>query len=411
MARIKPFVGLRPRKDMAEKVAAPPYDVLDSDEAREMAAGNPWSILHCSKPEIDLDPSVDLSDDRVYARGAENLRRMIEGGVLRQDDTATFYFYRQIMAGHSQTGLVACASIEDYENDVIKKHEFTRKDKELDRIRHIESQNAQIGPVFLTYRDVAGMAEITEKVCSAEPENDFTSPDGVRHTFWVVREQHVVDRIVQIFAGIPFLYVADGHHRSAAGTLIGQKRRASNPGHTGREEYNYFLSVIFPKSSLQIMPYNRVVADLPGLTQEQFLARISEKFRVYPDPEPTPRAVKNFSMYMAGKWYGLEALPGSFPAADPVESLDASILQRNLLAPILGIDDPRTSSRINFVGGIRGTDELERLVDSGRYAVAFSLHAVTMDQLLDVADNGRVMPPKSTWFEPKLRSGLVIHML
>jgi len=411
MARIKPFVGLRPRKDMAEKVAAPPYDVLDSDEAREMAAGNPWSILHCSKPEIDLDPSVDLYDDRVYARGAENLRRMIEGGVLRQDDTATFYFYRQIMAGHSQTGLVACASIEDYENDVIKKHEFTRKDKELDRIRHIESQNAQIGPVFLTYRDVAGMAEITEKVCSAEPENDFTSPDGVRHTFWVVREQHVVDRIVQIFAGIPFLYVADGHHRSAAGTLIGQKRRASNPGHTGREEYNYFLSVIFPKSSLQIMPYNRVVADLPGLTQEQFLARISEKFRVYPDPEPTPRAVKNFSMYMGGKWYGLEALPDSFPSADPVESLDASILQRNLLAPILGIDDPRTSSRINFVGGIRGTDELERLVDSGRYAVAFSLHAVTMDQLLDVADNGRVMPPKSTWFEPKLRSGLVIHML
>jgi len=396
---------------MAEKVAAPPYDVLDSDEAREMAAGNPWSILHCSKPEIDLDPSVDLYDDRVYARGAENLRKMIESGVLRQDDTATFYFYRQIMAGHSQTGLVACASIEDYENDVIKKHEFTRKDKELDRIRHIESQNAQIGPVFLTYRDVAGMAEITEKVCSAAPENDFTSPDGVRHTFWVVREQHVVDRIVQIFAGIPFLYVADGHHRSAAGTLIGQKRRASNPGHTGREEYNYFLSVIFPKSSLQIMPYNRVVADLPGLTQEQFLARISEKFRVYPDPEPTPRAVKNFSMYMAGKWYGLEALPGSFPAADPVESLDASILQRNLLAPILGIDDPRTSSRINFVGGIRGTDELERLVDSGRYAVAFSLHAVTMDQLLDVADNGRVMPPKSTWFEPKLRSGLVIHML
>lgn len=411
MARIKPFVGLRPRKDMAEKVAAPPYDVLDSDEAREMAAGNPWSILHCSKPEIDLDPSVDLYDDRVYARGAENLRKMIESGVLRQDDTATFYFYRQIMAGHSQTGLVACASIEDYENDVIKKHEFTRKDKELDRIRHIEAQNAQIGPVFLAYRDVAGMAEITEKVCSAAPENDFTSPDGVRHTFWVVREQHVVDRIVQIFAGIPFLYVADGHHRSAAGTLIGQKRRASNPGHTGREEYNYFLSVIFPKSNLQIMPYNRVVADLPGLTQEQFLARISEKFRVYPDPEPTPRAVKNFSMYMAGKWYGLEALPDSFPSADPVESLDASILQRNLLAPILGIDDPRTSSRINFVGGIRGTDELERLVDSGRYAVAFSLHPVTMDQLLDVADNGRVMPPKSTWFEPKLRSGLVIHML
>lgn len=411
MARIKPFVGLRPRQDMAEKVAAPPYDVLDSDEAREMAAGNPWSILHCSKPEIDLDPSVDLYDDRVYARGAENLRKMMENGVLRQDDTSTFYFYRQIMAGHSQTGLVACASIEDYENDVIKKHEFTRKDKELDRIRHIEAQNAQIGPVFLAYRDVEEMAGITRMVCSAAPECDFTSADGVRHTFWVVRDQHLVERIVGVFSGIPYLYVADGHHRSAAGTLIGQKRRASNPNHTGREEYNYFLSVIFPKSNLQIMPYNRVVADLAGLTQEEFLSRISGKFRIYSDPDPTPPAVKNFSMYMSGKWYGLEALPDSFQAADPVESLDASILQRNLLAPILGIDDPRTSKRINFVGGIRGTQELERLVDSGRYAVAFSLHAVTMDQLLDVADNGSVMPPKSTWFEPKLRSGLVIHLL
>lgn len=411
MARIKPFVGLRPRQDMAEKVAAPPYDVLDSDEAREMAAGNPWSILHCSKPEIDLDPSVDLYDERVYARGAENLRKMMESGVLRQDDTATFYFYRQIMAGHSQTGLVACASIEDYENDVIKKHEFTRKDKELDRIRHIEAQNAQIGPVFLAYRDVEEMAGITREVCSAEPGCDFTSADGVRHTFWVVKDQQIVERIVGIFSGIPYLYVADGHHRSAAGTLIGQKRRASNPNHTGREEYNFFLSVIFPKSSLQIMPYNRVVADLAGFTQEEFLTRISGKFRIYSDPQPTPPAVKNFSMYMAGRWFGLEALPDSFPAADPVESLDASILQRNLLAPILGIDDPRTSKRINFVGGIRGTLELERLVDSGRYAVAFSLHAVTMDQLLDVADNGSVMPPKSTWFEPKLRSGLVIHLL
>lgn len=411
MARIKPFVGLRPRQDMAEKVAAPPYDVLDSDEAREMAAGNPWSILHCSKPEIDLDPSVDLYDERVYARGAENLRKMMESGVLRQDDTATFYFYRQIMAGHSQTGLVACASIEDYENDVIKKHEFTRKDKELDRIRHIEAQNAQIGPVFLAYRDVEEMAGITREVCSAEPGCDFTSADGVRHTFWVVKDQQIVERIVGIFSGIPYLYVADGHHRSAAGTLIGQKRRASNPNHTGREEYNFFLSVIFPKSSLQIMPYNRVVADLAGFTQEEFLTRISGKFRIYSDPQPTPPAVKNFSMYMAGRWFGLEAMPDSFPAADPVESLDASILQRNLLAPILGIDDPRTSKRINFVGGIRGTLELERLVDSGRYAVAFSLHAVTMDQLLDVADNGSVMPPKSTWFEPKLRSGLVIHLL
>ncbi len=411
MARIKPFTGLRPRQGMAEKVAAPPYDVLDSDEAREMAGGNPWSILHCTKPEIDLDPSVDLYDDRVYAKGAENLRRLMEGGVLRQDESPTFYFYRQIMAGHSQTGLVACASIEDYENDVIKKHEFTRRDKELDRIRHIEAQNAQIGPVFLAYRDLAGMAAITTEVCAGGPEYDFTSADGVRHTFWMVRDQALVERIVAQFTSIPFLYVADGHHRSAAGTLIGQKRRESNPSHTGREEYNYFLSVIFPQSDLRIMPYNRVVADLSGRSPGEFLDLVAGKFRVYENPDPSPSNVKNFSMYMGGRWYGLEALPGSYPAGDPVESLDASILQRNLLAPVLGIDDPRTSKRINFVGGIRGTDELVRLVESGRYAVAFSLHAVTMDQLLSVADNGKVMPPKSTWFEPKLRSGLVIHLL
>ena len=411
MATIKPFMGLRPRQGMEEKVAAPPYDVLDSDEAREMAAGNPWSILHCTKPEIDLDGSTDLYDDRVYAKGAENLRRFIEEGVLVQDDFPTFYFYRQTMGTHSQTGLVACASIEDYEKDVIKKHEFTRKDKELDRIRHIEAQNTQIGPVFLAYRDVPAMEEARARVCAAAPDCDFTSADGVGHAFWVVRDPGLVDDIVRVFQAIPFLYVADGHHRSAAATIIGQKRRAANPAHTGREEYNFFLSVIFPQSNLQIMPYNRVVADLSGHSPEEFMKLVSGNFRIYEDSAPTPAETGHFSMYIGGRWLGLEALRGSYRADDPVESLDASILQRNLLAPILGIDDPRTSRRINFVGGIRGTGELVKLVDSGRYAVAFSLHPVTMDQLLSVADSGNVMPPKSTWFEPKLRSGLVVHQL
>ncbi len=411
MAVVRPFRALRPRREHAELVAAPPYDVLDSDEARAMAAGNPFSILHVTKPEIDLDPSVDLYADEVYARGAANLRRLVEDGVLVQDPDPAFYFYRQIMGGHSQTGLVACASIEDYESDVIKKHEFTRKDKEEDRIRHIEAQNAQVGPVFLAYRDVAELSAIMSGVCSEAPENDFTTPDQVRHTLWVVRDAGTVERIRSLFSSIPNLYVADGHHRSAAGTLIGQRRRAANPGHTGGEEYNGFLAVIFPASHLRIMPYNRVVQDLNGMSREEFMERVGRSFRVFEDAPATPGEVGTFSVYMDGRWTGIEALPGSYPADDPVESLDASILQRNLLSPLLGIDDPRTSRRINFVGGIRGAGELERLVDSGMYAVAFSLHPVTMDQLLAVADSGKVMPPKSTWFEPKLRSGLTIHLL
>lgn len=411
MALVRPFRGLRPSRDLAAQVAAPPYDVLDSDEARAMAAGNPNCILHVTKPEIDLDPGIDPHDPRVYSKGAENLHRLIDGGVLAQDPGPRFYFYRQIMGAHSQTGLVACASADDYEADVIKKHEFTRRDKEEDRIRHIDAQNAQVGPVFLAYRDVPAMDRETDSACSGTPEYDFTTPDGVRHTLWVVSDPDAVSRITGIFRGIPNLYVADGHHRSAAGTIVGRRRRAANPSHTGDEEYNFFLSVIFPRSHLAIMPYNRVVTDLNGLDAGGFTEAVRRSFRLFPDPPRTPDANLRFSMYMDGTWTGLEALPGTFPEDDPVRRLDASILQGNLLGPVLGIDDPRTSSRINFVGGIRGTGELERLVDSGRYAVAFSLHPVTMDQLLDVADSGSVMPPKSTWFEPKLRSGLVVHLL
>jgi uncharacterized protein (DUF1015 family) len=411
MAVARPFRGLRPGKEYAAKVAAPPYDVLDSDEAREMAKGNPWSILHVTKPEIDLDPSIDPYDDRVYARGARNLRTLMEEGILRQDPEPLFYFYRQVMGAHSQTGLIACASIEDYEKDIIRKHEFTRKDKEQDRIRHIETDNAQVGPVFLTYPDIPGVTAIAERVCSGVPEFDFVAPDGVRHTVWLVPDPADMASISKLFEEIPCLYVADGHHRSAAATIVGQKRRAANPFHTGLEEYNFFLAVIFPKSHMRIMPYNRVVADLHGLSQEQFLTRLGEKFRIETCETEKPAQIRQFSMYMDGRWYLLHALPGSFPEGDPVGSLDVSILQDNLLGPILGIDDPRTSKRINFIGGIRGAAELVRLVDSGRYAVAFSLHATTMDQLLSVASSGNVMPPKSTWFEPKLRSGLVIHVL
>jgi len=411
MAVVRPFRGLRPGKEYAEKVAAPPYDVLDSDEAREMAGGNPWSILHVTKPEIDLDPSIGLYDDRVYARGAENLRALVNGGILRRDESPRFYFYRQVMGAHSQTGLVACASVDDYENDVIRKHELTRKDKEIDRVRHIEADDAQVGPVFLTYPDEPAVSAVADRVCSSGPEYDFVASDGVRHTLWIVEEEADISSLVEAFSGIPALFVADGHHRSAAATRIARKRRESDPGHTGQEEYNFFLAVVFPKSHMRILPYNRVVSDLGGLSTGEFLGLVGRSFRVEETPEERAPDIRQFSMYTSGRWFLLEALPGSFPADDPVRSLDVSILQENLLGPILGIDDPRTSGRIDFIGGIRGTAELVRLVDSGRHAVAFSLHATTMDQLLAVAQTGSVMPPKSTWFEPKLRSGLVIHQL
>jgi len=411
MAVVRPFRGLRPRKDLAEKVASPPYDVLDSSEARELVKDNPLSFLRVVKPEVDLDPSIDLYSDRVYAQGAENLRFLIEERVMIQDKKPIFYFYRQIMGEHSQTGLVACVSAEDYENNVIKKHEFTRREKETDRIRHIEAQNAQSGPVFLTYNDEPALDALQDGICTGEPEYDFTAPDGVRHTLWLARDDNVVEEIERIFRGVPFLYVADGHHRSASGSLIARKRREANAGHTGLEDYNFFLAVLFPKSQMMILPYNRVVADLGGHTVSGFLERVGEIFTVIRSGEKTPIDSLSYSMYLDGEWYTATPKEGTWPAGDPVRGLDASILQENLLAPILGIDDPRSSSRIMFVGGIRGTDELERLVDSGDYSVAFSLYPTSIDQLMAVADSGNVMPPKSTWFEPKLRSGIVVHVL
>lgn len=412
MSTVRPFRGLRPGREFAEKIASPPYDVLSSEEARDIVKDNPLSFLRVVKPEVDLPPETDLYSEQVYQQGARNLRRLMEDGLMSQDEAPRFYFYRQVMGDHSQTGLVACVSAQEYDSDVIKKHEFTRKAKEEDRIRHIETQNAQCGPVFLTYKDVSDLDRIQEEVCAGEPEYDFTADDGIRHTLWVVDGADAVQGIESAFRDkVPVLYVADGHHRSASGALIAGRRRESNPGHTGREEYNFFLAVIFPETQMKIMAYNRVVRDPQGRSPEEFLAEVRRNFTVEKTGRKAPEGKREFSMYLAGEWYTLKPIEGSFPSDHPVGSLDASILQENLLRPVLGVEDPRTAEHIDFVGGIRGTGELEKLVDSGNYTVAFSLYPVSVQQLMAVADSGNVMPPKSTWFEPKLRSGLVVHVL
>ncbi|MFO7618238.1 MAG: DUF1015 family protein [Thermoplasmata archaeon] len=410
MVTVRPFPGLRPKNNLAEKVAAPPYDVLDSSEAREMAKGDALTFLHVNKPEIDLPPETDPYSDAVYAKGAENLKKFIADGTMSQDGSPRFYFYRQIMNGHAQVGLVATVCAVEYNKGLIKKHEFTRPDKENDRVRHIMALNAQVGPVFLTYPDDAELNRIQADVCSEKPECDFVSKDGVRHTVWPIPDG-MNPNIESIFNEIPNLYVADGHHRSAAGSIVAKKRRDANPKHTGNEEYNYFLAVIFPKSHMRIMAYNRAVMDLNGLGEKEFLQLVGDKFTIKSNAPASPGAVRSFSMYLGGMWHSLEPKPGSYPETDPVKSIDASILQDNLLGPILGIDNPRTNTRIKFIGGIRGTGELEKLVNSGKFKVAFSLYPVTLDQLFAVADSGNVMPPKSTWFEPKLRSGLMVHMI
>jgi uncharacterized protein (DUF1015 family) len=413
MVKIRDFHALRPREDLADEVASPPYDVLDSREARVRARGKPNSFLHVVKPEIDLPEETDPYDGSVYLKGRENLDRMAAGGVLIDDKEPGLYFYRQVMGDHSQTGLVACASIEDYENDRIKKHEHTRADKEADRIRHVETLNANTGPVFLTYPADREMNKLAEDLTSADPLYEFTADDGIRHTVWKVARADRIEKIKAIFARLDRLYVADGHHRSASAVRVGQRRREANPAHTGNEEYNYFLAVIFPHDQLRIMDYNRVVKDLNGFSPEEFIARVAEKFEIEASPENRsfrPAAHHQFGMYLAGHWYRLTARPGSFSARDPVRSLDVSILQENLLAPILKIGDPRKERRIDFVGGIRGLKELARRVD-GREAVAFALFPTSIEQLMAIADRGLVMPPKSTWFEPKLRSGLLIHRL
>jgi uncharacterized protein (DUF1015 family) len=411
MARVEPFKAWRPRRDVCADVASPPYDVLSSAEAREMAADNPLSFLHVVKPEIDLEEGIDLYSDEVYAKGAENLRRLIDDGSLVREDAPALYLYRQRMGEHVQTGLVAGASVDEYEADLIKKHEHTRPVKEDDRTCHVDALNANTGPVFLTYKARPEIDALVERLTAAEPTYDFTAPDGIQHVVWVVGAPADRDALVAAFKQVPELYVADGHHRSAAGTRIRALRRDANPHHTGEESYNFFLSVIFPDDQMMILDYNRVVRDLGGLDRDAFLARVGESFVFTEVDDGQPDGPRSFGMYLGGRWYRLRAKDGSFPADDPVKSLDVAILQDNLLAPVLAIGDPRSDERIDFVGGIRGLGELERKVDSGEWAVAFALHPTSIDQLFAVADAGLVMPPKSTWFEPKLRSGLIVRPL
>ena len=404
--RIKPFRALRPALDKAEQVASVPYDVVDISEARELAAGNPDSFLHVSRPEIDLADGIDIYSDEVYAQGAKALCELQDSAALIREDSDCLYVYRQIMGDHSQTGIVACSHIDDYADNMIRKHEKTRQNKEDDRTRHVLEMNANAGPVFLTYRDTESLDKMVEAVQASEPLYDFTAEDGVKHTLWLVSED--TDKWVDSFTDVPLTYVADGHHRAAAAYRAGQRRKELNPDHNGSEEYNWFLTVLFPARQLKILAYNRCVESLNGLSSDAFLEKVKEIFTVKPAESTTPASAREVCMYLGGGWYNLSW--DEFDS-DPVGILDVSVLQDRLLAPVLGVDDPRTSENISFIGGIRGTEELIKRVDSGRDAVAFSMCPVSIEQMMDIADADQIMPPKSTWFEPKLRSGLIVHTL
>lgn len=410
MVMIKPFKAYRPRKDVAHKVAALPYDVMDSDEAREIVKDNMYSFLHIDKAEVDLPKTIDIYDRRVYEKAKENLKDFIEKGILIEDSKNILYIYRLIMDRRVQTGIVACSSIDDYKNNKIKKHEKTREDKELDRINHVNICGAHTGPIFLTYRDKEEINKLVDEITSEEPNVDFLAEDGVEHIVWCVSNKDRINTLVNLFNEVPCTYIADGHHRAASAVKVGELRRDLARSYKGDEEFNYFLSVLFPSSDLKIMDYNRVVKDLNGLSPEKLLEKIEDKFEIekaYGSFKPRENHV--FGMYLNKEWYKIRAKEGTFENT-VLESLDVSILQNNLLSPILGINDPRTDKRIDFVGGIRGLKELERLGDKYN-GVAFALYPTTIDELMSIADNGEVMPPKSTWFEPKLRSGLFIHKL
>lgn len=413
MVRVKPFAAIRPPKDIVTEVAAPPYDVLNSVEAKKMAGEK--SLLHITKPEIDFEPILPDHDDKVYDRAVKNFAQWQKNGWLVQDKKPCYYVYAQTMEGRTQYGLVLCAHTDDYAEGKIKKHELTRKDKEDDRMVHVKIQNANIEPVFFAYKDDSQLNEIVSRTVAAAPEYSFTDENGFGHSFWVIDDDATIEKITDIFTNkVNAFYVADGHHRTAAAARVGAEKRAGNAAHTGDEEYNYFMAVCFPETQLKIIDYNRVVKDLNGLTPEQFLSALEEDFTVTPyegEWECHPSHLHNFSMYLGGKWYSMETKPGRYDDNDPIGVLDVTILSNLVLDKILGIKDLRTDKRIDFVGGIRGLGELSRRVDSGEMKVAFALYPVSMKQLTDIADSGNIMPPKTTWFEPKLRSGLAIHKL
>ena len=413
MAKIKPFKGVRPPQDLVTQVASRPYDVLNSEEARKEAEGNEKSLYHIIKPEIDFEPGTDEHDPKVYDKAVENFNMFQDKGWLVQDDQEHYYIYAQTMNGRTQYGFVVAANVQDYMEGRIKKHELTRRDKEEDRMKHVRINNANVEPVFFAFPDNEELENIIKEVTAQTPEYDFVAEDGFGHHFWVINNEGTIAKITELFAQMPSLYIADGHHRSAAAALVGHEKALANPNHTGNEEYNYFLAVAFPASHLRIIDYNRVVKDLNGLSQEEFIAKLTDNFNVEEKGEDiyTPEKLHNFSLYLGGKWYSLTAKEGTYNDSDPIGVLDVTISSDLILRDILNIQDLRSDNRIDFVGGIRGLGELKKRVDSGEMAMALALYPVSMKQLIDIADTGNIMPPKTTWFEPKLRSGLVIHKL
>lgn len=411
MADIRPFQGLRPKPELVQKVASPPYDVLNSQEARELAKDNPMSFLHVVKAEIDLGPDIDTHSDQVYKKGAENLQKFLRDGILIQDASPCFYIYQITMGSHTQLGLMLGASVNEYEKGFIKKHELTRRDKEDDRAHHVDILNANSGPVMLSYHANEEVDKHLETICStSEPVYDFTAEDGIRHVLWVVSDPKDTERIQRNFLNVEAMYIADGHHRSAAAYRVRNIRKEQNPNHTGDEPYNHFLAVAFPDNQLQILGYHRAVKDLADLEPGEFIDKLTEYFDVSETDDPLPQKPRHFTMFLDGKWYGLVAKENSFPADNPVLSLDVSILQKNILESILDLYDIRTNDRIDFIGGIRGTKELEKRCNQDM-RIAFALYPTSIGQLMSVSDSGKVMPPKSTWFEPKLRSGMVTRSL
>ncbi len=413
MAKVKPFKGVRPPRELVEEVASRPYDVLNSEEARKEAEGNEKSLYHIIKPEIDFEPGFDEHDPQVYDKAVENFNKFQAQGWLKQDDKENYYIYAQTMDGRTQYGFVVAAWVKDYMEGRIKKHELTRRDKEEDRMKHVRCNNANIEPVFFAFPDNEELETIIRNVTAGKPEYDFVAPDGFGHTLWVIDDEATISKITEEFEKIPALYIADGHHRSAAAALVGNEKAQNNPGHRGDEEYNYFMAVAFPASHLKIIDYNRVVRDLNGLTPAQFLDRLAENFIVEEKGKEIyhPNGLHNFALYLDGKWYSLTAKEGTYNDSDPIGVLDVTVSSDLILRDILNITDLRSDKRIDFVGGIRGLEELQRRVDSGEMAMALALYPVTMGQLITIADTGNIMPPKTTWFEPKLRSGLIIHKL